>query len=135
MPVIPSPDLPMCRRRDIYLEAVAKAYQPTLDILIESITAANPDLARYIHFPFWSIGDNAELVNWYLRYDPPKSHVWHYIKELLGLMDRIIAIHFDGSNVVVMSHWGIPKAFKKTFNLAHPDSFHELGKHIFKLLV
>lgn len=135
MPVIPPPDLPMCRRRAMYLDAIAKDYQPTLEILIESITKANPDLARYVHFPFWTVGEHAELLNWYIWYKPPKRHVWHHIKRFFDVLDDIVAIDFDGCNVIVMSHKHRPKVFKTTFNLANPDSFHEIGNHLFTLLV
>lgn len=138
MPAIPSSDLPMCLRRDMYLDAVSKAYRPTLEILIESVTKANPDLARYVHFPFWSIDDTNALINWYIRYDPPKHHVWHHFKAHLEVIDDIVAINFDGSNAIVMSQYtkNLDRTVhRKHFNLADPNSFQELGKYILKLLV
>lgn len=134
MPVIPSPELPTWLRRDIYLGAVAKAYQPTLEILISSLTVADSKLVRHIHFPFWSIDENAELINWYVTYKPSKYDLWYKIKKFLCLVDTFVAIHFEGSNVTIMSLDWRPEVVKKTFNLADPSSFYAIGQHLFKVL-
>lgn len=127
------PNLTAVARRADYLNFVPEPNKIELEILLEAIYKADPEKAKFIHFPFWTQDQDGKAINWYLEY---RNRTWWWrIKNFVGLCDDIIAVNFlDGqANVMSRIDAGL-STFERSHNLRDPNSFQNLGNHIIKLL-
>ena len=108
-------------------------YLLQLDMLIYAVETTDPKRARLIHFPFVTRDHEDKPINWYIRSDA-KSW-WHKFRQWMGFCDDLIAVHFHDGKATILSQIeaGVSKHMR-TYDLADPNSFTNLGKHIFKLL-